>query len=85
VATGGVAREPRPAAEVTPQTVIRYDTRVVIIGARNEEQPRQDLDAVGWNLTIEQVGRLDAAGATTPAYPYRHQRGFAERDPPPVG
>jgi aryl-alcohol dehydrogenase-like predicted oxidoreductase len=30
------------------------------------------------------VARLDAASATTPAYPYRHQRGFAERNPPPI-
>jgi aryl-alcohol dehydrogenase-like predicted oxidoreductase len=56
----------------------------VIIGARNEEQLRQNLDAVGWNLTPEQVARLDAASATTPAYPYWHQRGMAERNPPPV-
>ena len=56
----------------------------VIIGARNEEQLRQNLGAVGWNLTPEQVATLDAASATTLAYPYWHQRGFAERNPPPV-
>lgn len=56
----------------------------VIIGARNEEQLRQNLEAVGWNLTAEQVKRLDEASAATPAYPYWHQRGFAERNPPPV-
>ncbi len=56
----------------------------VIIGARNEQQLRQNLGAVGWNLTKEQVARLDAASAVTPAYPYWHQRGFAERNPPPV-
>jgi len=56
----------------------------IIIGARNKEQLRQNLGAVGWNLTREQVARLDAASATTPAYPYWHQRGFAERNPPPV-
>ena len=38
----------------------------VIIGARNEEQLRQNLGAVGWNLTPEQVARLDAASATRP-------------------
>jgi aryl-alcohol dehydrogenase-like predicted oxidoreductase len=57
----------------------------VIIGARTEEQLRQNLGAVGWNLKPEQVARLDAASATTLAYPYFHQRGFAERNPPPVG
>jgi aryl-alcohol dehydrogenase-like predicted oxidoreductase len=56
----------------------------VIIGARNEEQLRQNLGAVGWNLTPEQVARLDAASAVTPIYPYWHQRQFADRNPPPV-
>jgi aryl-alcohol dehydrogenase-like predicted oxidoreductase len=56
----------------------------VIIGARNEEQLRHNVGAVGWNLSAEQVARLDAASATTPSYPYWHQRGFAERNPPPV-
>ena len=56
----------------------------VIIGARNEEQLRQNLGAVGWSLTRAQVATLDAASATTPIYPYWHQRGFAERNPPAV-
>ncbi|HEY2839583.1 MAG TPA: aldo/keto reductase [Pirellulales bacterium] len=56
----------------------------VIIGARDETQLRQNLGAVGWNLTPAQVARLDAASATPIAYPYWHQRGFAERNPPPV-
>jgi len=56
----------------------------IIIGARNEEQLRQNLAAVGWNLTKEQVAKLDAASARPKAYPYWHQRGFAERNPPPV-
>ncbi len=57
----------------------------VIIGARNEAQLRDNLGAVGWNLTPEQVAALDAASATPPAYPYWHQRGAnPERNPPPV-
>jgi aryl-alcohol dehydrogenase-like predicted oxidoreductase len=56
----------------------------VIIGARNEEQLKQNLGAVGWNLTAAQVKRLDEASAMTPAYPYWHQRGFGERNPVPV-
>src|SRR5688572_5502263 len=57
----------------------------VILGARNEEQLRQNLGAIGWNLTAEQVKRLDEASAVTPAYPYWHQRSaFKERNPPPV-
>jgi aryl-alcohol dehydrogenase-like predicted oxidoreductase len=46
----------------------------IIIGARNEDQLRQNLDAVGWNLTVDQVKRLDAASDILPAYPYWHQR-----------
>lgn len=56
----------------------------VIIGARTEEQLRQNLGAIGWNLTKEQVAKLDAASATTKAYPYFHQAGFGERNPSPV-
>jgi aryl-alcohol dehydrogenase-like predicted oxidoreductase len=62
----------------------RPSVATVIIGARNESQLRQNLGAVGWNLTAAQVARLDAASATTLAYPYWHQRGFVERNPPPV-
>jgi aryl-alcohol dehydrogenase-like predicted oxidoreductase len=56
----------------------------VIVGARNEEQLRQNLGAVGWRLSSEQVAKLDAASAVTPAYPYWHQRLTPERNPIPV-
>nr|WP_240772878.1 aldo/keto reductase [Phragmitibacter flavus] len=61
----------------------RPSVSTVIIGARNEEQLRSNLGAVGWNLTAEQVAKLDAASAVTPVYPYWHQRRF-ERNQPPV-
>ncbi len=57
----------------------------VIIGARNEEQLKQNLGAVGWSLTPEQVKKLDAASERPLIYPYWHQRSvFTERNPPPV-
>lgn len=56
----------------------------VIIGARNEQQLRDNLGSVGWNLTAEQVAKLDAASATILAYPYWHQRITAFRNPPLV-
>ena len=56
----------------------------VIVGARTEEQLKQNLGAVGWNLTPEQVKTLDAASAKPPAYPYWHQTQFVERNPSPV-
>lgn len=45
----------------------------IIIGARNEEQLKQNLGAVGWNLTPEQVQRLDTASTVPTIYPYWHQ------------
>ncbi len=56
----------------------------VIIGARNEDQLRLNLGAAGWNLSAEQVARLDAASEREPIYPYWHQRGFTERNPLPT-
>lgn len=56
----------------------------VIVGARDEHQLRQNLAAVGWNLTAEQVSKLDKASDVTPAYPYWHQRQFKERNPIPT-
>jgi len=56
----------------------------IVIGARNEEQLKQNLGAIGWTLTAEQIAKLDAASDTHPVYPYWHQRGFAERNPRPV-
>ena len=48
----------------------------IIIGARNEEQLKQNLGAIGWDLTIDQVKRLDIVSEVLPAYPYWHQRQF---------
>jgi aryl-alcohol dehydrogenase-like predicted oxidoreductase len=56
----------------------------VVIGARNEEQLKQNLGSVGWNLTAEQVKKLDTASDVTPIYPYWHQRQFQNRNPLPV-
>ena len=56
----------------------------VIIGARNEEQLRHNLGAVGWTLTPEQIAALDAASDMLPPYPhtpYRQQEGFARLNP----
>jgi aryl-alcohol dehydrogenase-like predicted oxidoreductase len=56
----------------------------VIVGARNEEQLRQNLGAIGWALTAAQVGALDHASAVPVAYPYWHQRQAApDRNPLP--
>ncbi|WP_437514274.1 aldo/keto reductase [Sorangium sp. So ce1099] len=81
-----VAKE---TGKTVPQVAINWllqrpSVANVIIGARNEEQLRQNLGAVGWSLTTEQVAKLDAASKTRLAYPYFHQTGFHERNPFPV-
>ena len=62
----------------------RPSVATLITGARNEEQLRDNLGAVGWALTSDQMDALDKASTATPVYPYWHQRGFADRNPPPV-
>jgi len=62
----------------------RPTVSTVIIGARNEEQLRQNLAATGWNLTAEQVAKLDKASEVPRIYPYWHQLQFVNRNPLPV-
>jgi len=62
----------------------RPTVATVVIGARDEAQLLDNLGAVGWSLSVEQVARLDAATAVTPIYPYWHQAQFLERNPKPV-
>lgn len=83
------------AAEVgktVPQVAINWLLRrptvsSVIIGARDEAQLRDNLGAVGWALTPEQVSLLDAASDVLPPYPhtpYRQQEGFARLAQPMI-
>lgn len=75
--------------KTVPQVALNWLLRrptvaTLILGARSEEQLRQNLGALGWELTPAQVARLDAASARPLPYPYWHQRGFTDRNPPPV-
>lgn len=75
----------RSVPQVALNWVLRRPTvSTVIIGARNEEQLRQNLGAVGWTLTPDQVARLDAASERPKPYPYWHQASFKYRNPTPV-
>jgi aryl-alcohol dehydrogenase-like predicted oxidoreductase len=56
----------------------------LIVGARTEEQLKENLAAVDWNLTAEQVKKLDEVSALPRPYPYWHQAQFTERNPLPV-
>ncbi|MET8749274.1 aldo/keto reductase [Streptomyces sp. NPDC004667] len=77
------------AGRTIPQVAINWLLRrptvsSVIVGARNEEQLRQNIGAVGWELTPDQVARLDAAShrpAPYPYFPYERQEGFARLNP----
>jgi len=85
-ALDAIARE---TGKSVPQIALNWllqrpTVATIVIGARNEEQLKQNLGAIGWNLTSEQVAKLDAASNVTPAYPYWHQRGFAVRNPPAI-
>ena len=62
----------------------RPTVSTIVIGARNEDQLKQNLGAVGWNLTKQQIATLDAASDAPKAYPYWHQYGF-DRNPFPAG
>ncbi|MFJ3201594.1 aldo/keto reductase [Streptomyces sp. NPDC086989] len=82
----------RETGRAIPQIALRWllqrpTVSSVIIGARNEEQLRQNLGAVGWELTPEQMARLDEASARPapyPYFPYHRQPGFARLNPPVV-
>jgi aryl-alcohol dehydrogenase-like predicted oxidoreductase len=85
-ALDSVAKE---AGKSIPQVALNWlfhrpTVSSVIIGARNEQQLKDNLGAVGWNLTADQIKKLDATSATAKPYPYWHQSGFSERNPPPV-
>jgi len=86
-ALDAVAKE---TGKTVPQIALNWllqrpSVATLIIGARNEEQLKQNLGAVGWKLTKEQIVQLDAASTVSLPYPYWHQRGtFSDRNPPPV-
>jgi aryl-alcohol dehydrogenase-like predicted oxidoreductase len=81
-----VAKE---TGKTVPQVALNWVLRrptisSVIIGARDEQQLRQNLGAVGWVLAPEQIAKLDAASEVPLAYPSWHNRQFTERNPKPV-
>ncbi|HWB33265.1 MAG TPA: aldo/keto reductase [Acidobacteriaceae bacterium] len=72
--------------KTVPQIALNWLLRrptvsTLVIGARNEQQLRQNLGATGWSLTPQQVARLDAASDLPLGYPYWHNRQFEERNP----
>ncbi|MCD7110985.1 aldo/keto reductase [Rhizobium sp. DKSPLA3] len=86
-ALDAVAKE---TGRTVPQVAINWllqrpTVASVILGARNEAQLLDNLGAIGWQLSAEQIRVLDAASTVTapyPHFPYRRQEGFARLDPP---
>ena len=79
----------KETGKTVPQIALNWLLRrptvaTLIIGARNEEQLKGNLGAIGWKLTPEQIAKLDKASAQPKAYPYWHQAQFGERNPSPV-
>jgi aryl-alcohol dehydrogenase-like predicted oxidoreductase len=79
----------KETGKTVPQIALNWVLRrpsisTVIIGARNEEQLKQNLGAIGWQLTPEQIAKLDAASDVPRAYPYWHQLQFEDRNPKSV-
>ena len=64
----------RPVSQVALNWLSQRPTVCnIVIGARTEEQLKQNLGAIGWKLTAEQIARLMRSAENTP-YPYWHQR-----------
>jgi aryl-alcohol dehydrogenase-like predicted oxidoreductase len=62
------------AGKTVPQIALNWLLRKstvssIVIGARNEEQLKQNIGAEGWRLTPEQVAKLDEASAPPIPYP----------------
>jgi aryl-alcohol dehydrogenase-like predicted oxidoreductase len=78
------AETEKTVAQVALNWVLQRPTvSNVVIGARNEDQLVQNLGAIGWNLSVEQIKRLDNASEKAPVYPYWHQRNFQALNPTP--
>lgn len=54
----------RTSAQVALNWLVAQGNVVPIPGAKTAEQARQNAGALGWSLTVEEVARLNQAGAT---------------------
>jgi len=73
----------RERDKTIPQVALNWILRKptvsnIIVGARNEEQLKQNLGTLGWSLTDDEVKRLDQASAPEAPYPTWHQQGFPQ-------
>jgi aryl-alcohol dehydrogenase-like predicted oxidoreductase len=82
LASIGQARGVSAAQVALNWVVSRPGVCSVILGARNDAQLRDNLAAVSWRLSADEIARLDAVSALPEPYPYWHQHKFGlERNP----
>jgi len=75
-------REVTPAQVALNWLISKPCVDTVILGARNEQQLRDNLAAAEWRLSAEEVARLDDVSAQPEPYPCWHQHKFGlERNP----
>ncbi len=55
----------------------------IVLGARTEDQLRENLGAAEWALDADQVARLDAVSERPLPYPYDHQQMYPHFQPAP--
>ncbi len=81
-----VARETgRTVAQIALNWLLQRPSVVnLVIGARNEQQLRDNLGAADWTLDPAHVTRLEDVSRKQPPYPYWHQMDFEDINPKPV-
>lgn len=66
------------------RTFGRSGLEVPSLAMGTEAQLHDNLGAIGWKLTPQQVELLDRASEQKPGYPYGHQHQFPTINPPVV-
>jgi aryl-alcohol dehydrogenase-like predicted oxidoreductase len=80
------ARTGKTVAQIALNWLLQRPTvSNIVVGARNQVQLEENLGALGWSLSPEDIAYLDAASYETPIYPYWNQLLLKERDPKPTG
>lgn len=80
-ALGEIARShgKSPAQVALNWTLLKSPLIVPVFGARTVQQLEDNLGAVGWTLTSEELARLDHVSFQEPPYPYNFLRRYARR------
>lgn len=79
----------RDTGKTIPQVALNWllqrpSVANIVVGARDEEQLKQNLGALGWQLSAEHIAKLDEVSRRQSIYPYWHYAKYEDRVPPPV-